>query len=183
MRKVEIVILVLFLIGVVMKIFQLPGSGVMLGLSLSVLSMIYFGFSWLIFKPAEGKNVVAFSILSGLIYSILCSGVLFKIQIYEGASIILNVGITALVLVLLPIVFWGYRKGSTKSYFAPHLKRILVIGSIALIIYSIPTNSSVRFYHRDDPDYAEKLINVLENPMDPKAQQEFEEARKRKYEE
>jgi hypothetical protein len=88
-------------------------------------------------------------------------GVLFKIQFWPNAQMMLLRGISLhLVVVIVYVVLYLKNK---SEFYVELFKRSAVIGSIAIILWLIPQIKIVEFKHRDDPAYIESYKNSIEN--------------------
>ncbi len=104
MKKLEIVLGSLAIIGVLMNFFEIAGGFIISIMSISFLSMFYYILSFAllndikflkIFDKESYKGVgvidIIMAILTGIGLSGLILGILFKLQSYPGASLMLNI--------------------------------------------------------------------------------------------
>ena len=54
-----------------------------------------------------------------------------------------------------------------KTYYSIMMKRVLIIGGITLITFLVPFKTLVNIYHSNNPEYANLLIQSIENPNNP----------------
>lgn len=106
MKWIERVWLGILLVGVLFKIMHYPGGGILLIISIMVLSSLYSYFGFLlfngirlrdIFKKKAYSNATTWAIL-GAVYmgsamSVMLLGILFRVQYYPGATVMLLTGV------------------------------------------------------------------------------------------
>ena len=106
---------------------------------------------------------IAFIPLSGMGFSAIILGILFKVQHYLGADINLIFGLLVTVIVLVISLF---KKASFKSkYYRPILIRV-IIGGLGLFIVMIPSKAITNIQYRNYPQYIEAFDNYSKNPGD-----------------
>lgn len=171
MRKAEKLLLSLFFIGLIFKLFHLPGASPILIISLSGLSFFYFYFGILLFNNRKlsgflkrtsynglsPKRILA-SLALGFSLSVLSIGSLFKIEIWPGSSTMVMLGL--LVLIVFFVVLSISNKGFDKSVYT----RALIIGGLSFCINWIPTDTQIDFYYRDNPQLAELMKALQKDP-------------------
>jgi hypothetical protein len=189
MKRFELILGLLIIASIALKLLHVPGSSLLLILTLLTLSMIYYVFSVAlingikfrdIFTKQSYKSLCAKRIISaigfGLAISVLIMGVLFKLQIWSGASGLLLIGLVSTGIILLISVFY-YMKDKSESYIRI-IKRIAIYGSFGLMMSIITTSTLVDIYYRDNPDYAELYKKILSNPDNVELQEQFEQMEK-----
>ena len=187
--------ILLAVIGLMMKIWRLNGGNELLMIGLTLLAMIYFylGFALLnnvplkaIFKKSSysdtGSLRITGAIGVGILLSIIAIGLLFKLMILTGAIEMLTIGVVGLAVTLFAawIIFIIKKKQLDAFYIGTFVRGGIAV-ILGIILYLTPASSLIRFYHRDDPVYAELFVRAVENPYDEQIQKEFEEAREKKY--
>ena len=92
--RTEKVLYVIILLGLLLKLFVIPGGSTFIVFGTLFLSIIYFplGFYFLTSNFNE-KSTTTFSILSGFVLSTLLMGELFKLMYWPGAIFLLIVGV------------------------------------------------------------------------------------------
>jgi hypothetical protein len=195
MKLFERATLIISVLAFILKLLLVHSVNPVFIISVSLLSFIYlyFGFALLngigfsvMFRKASYINISSGRILgaigTGFFLSIIIIGILFKLMIWNGSHEMLTIGTTGLFLTLLAagVVFLIKRKNVDLFY-----QGIFARGGLAIlfagIIFLTPTHSLVRIYHRDNPDYAELMIKVLENPENEELQKQFDDAREKGY--
>ncbi len=185
MKKVEIIIAIIVIIGLVLKYFHIPGGSLVLLLGLMTLSFIYFYASFAYFngvsirsvvKKQGGKKLKPFAAVSAFFFgwglSILIIGILFYIQIWPGFRVMLLTGL--IVTIVGAIAFLIAR----KDKFLQTILRTVLIGGLGLFLYLFPIMKYIDFVHKDNPEYAEKLKKVYANPDNMTYRKELEDYRK-----
>ena len=104
--KIELVFGVLILIGLILKSFEIPNSGLILLISFGVLAILYFLGAFI--PPSENESslfrIIGFKVLH-ISWAVSTVGLLFLIQKFPGAMTQTTIGafsmLSALVLVIL----------------------------------------------------------------------------------
>lgn len=177
MKLAEKIISITFLVGLLMIFYQITGGGLITTLSLVSISSIYMAFSLLLFNQLSIKELlqsgtldkigrlrIIGSILLGLSLSVLTLGILFKIQLYPGASAMLKLGLIGVSVALL-IGAIKYIK-SRDIFYKSIFKRIIIFGGIGLFFYLLPKANWLTIRFPDNPDYVQAVINYDQNPRD-----------------
>ncbi len=119
-------------VGALFKIQHWPGAGILLVLGFFLLGALFFPSAvWVMKKEAKIKGnlfIYLVSIIGGIIFIF---GILFKIQHYPGAGILLIVGFSSIGLLLIPAILISKLRDEN----AKNLRSSYVIGAIALIFY------------------------------------------------
>ena len=189
MKKFELIVGLIAILGIVLKLLHIPGSGVLTALTLSTLSMFYYVFSFAlfngirirdIFKKASYKDTNAKRIIGaiglGFALSAITIGGLFKLQFWPGATIQLMAGLVTTGLILLIAVIFYFR--SKADYYKGVFKRIAIYGGLGFILYITPTATIVDIYYGDNPDYAEFYKKVLADPENIELREQLDQMRK-----
>jgi len=177
MKKTELILGIISIFGLVLRLLQVPGSGILIMFTVTTLSIFYYIFGFAIFnnigfrgifnkesyKKTNKKKIIG-TIGLGWSISIIIIGGLFKIQLYQGASIQLLFGLI-LIIILFLIALTRYLK-NRSVYYQRVFKRIIIFGSLGLVLYLTPYATLVDIYFKDKPAYAELYKKVLENPKD-----------------
>jgi len=112
----ERIISAFLLIGLFFKLQHWPGAGVILVLTLSTLSIMYWGGTWLLLGSGQAKevkpNLVGFVL--GFSYSVLAIGILFQLQNWPGGRTQILVGLIA--SALCHVWHWYSVKNDDSSY-------------------------------------------------------------------
>ncbi len=145
MNKLEKIVGVIVLIALILKLTMIPGGGILIVLSLSILSIIYFPFGFALFNQIEIKRIlkrdsykglsalrIVGAIGVGMALSLICIGILFKLQHWPGSTSNLLTGLfTSLIVLIIALI----RYFKTKSdFYIRIIKRLLIIGGLALLI-------------------------------------------------
>lgn len=190
MQKIEVTLGTIALIGIILKVFNLPGAGLLLILSLSTLSLFYYlSFALFngirlrdIFKSNAYAHTNAKKIIGavglGFALSALVMGSLFKLQFYPGAAVQLVTGLlaTAIIFTIATIVY--YRK--PNAYYKSIFKRVVAIGGIGLILYLTPSSSLVDIFYWNQPEMAAIHKKVLKNPRNDSLKKELNKKQREK---
>ena len=146
MKIIEIITSIIFLIGIIFKIFNWPGNHVFVVTSLTILSYYYFLFGFAIFNNIKTKNIfkntsyknisplhIIFSVLLGMSLSVLVNGIMFYIQNWSPENDLFFIGQSSVFIILiLYLIFFKKQIQNFKSIFL----RSLIIIVLGIIIYS-----------------------------------------------
>ncbi|NOU60393.1 hypothetical protein [Marinifilum caeruleilacunae] len=141
MKKVEIIVIIGVLTGLLFKYLELAYAGIILSVSIHILAVFYFLFYLNSKDPLSNKirklivkNDVKASLetmISSYALPLLLISVLFKLMHYPYASLLFNIGITACSLALI-ITFIKYQKNKSL-YLKSLLLRLIIIGAIGIL--------------------------------------------------
>lgn len=149
MRILEKILGLLIIVSLILKLLLVPYSAILLTVILIALAIIYypFGFAFFneirlreIFKKESYKGISASRIIGaigvGIGLSILCIGILFKLNSWAYSDINLKFGLfvsfMALSVVLIKLL------KVKNNFYINILKRIVIIGGLGLILLFIP---------------------------------------------
>lgn len=119
-------------VGALFKIQHWPGAGILLIFGFLFLGTIFFPSAlWVMRKESKLKGSLftyIISIFGGILFIF---GILFKIQHYLGAGILLTIGFSSIGLILIPAILISKLRDES----AKNLHTAYIIGAISLIIY------------------------------------------------
>jgi hypothetical protein len=100
--RTEKVIALLFLIGIVFRIVHWEGGGFFATIAALTMSMMYLAGGFYFFSNKNlRRQHLGVSILAGLLLSVAPLGILFKIQYWEGAGVMILTSVTVTILFLI----------------------------------------------------------------------------------
>ncbi len=188
MKKIEIVLLIGLILGLIMTIFHLPGSNILTIISLFLLSMLYFYLGFAIFnnirfrkvfqkKSYKGKSTsrIIIGIGTGLALSVSIIGILFKFQLWPGETVQLGIGLFGLGIIIL-ISLFNLKKDPDK-YYLDVLKRAIIIATISIFAISIPTKVLLDWRFPNNPEYVQALLDSKTDPSNPELWENVEKER------
>jgi hypothetical protein len=124
------------IVGIAMRSGAQPGAGFLLVLGLSTAAILYFPLGWLsLGGPEGGRTLVPLSLITGLVLSLLCVGMLFTLQQWPGADFSLLMGLLGTVVLTATIITLHVRKKATEAYLNGLRYRVLLIGLAGLLTY------------------------------------------------
>lgn len=176
MKKAEKILLILAITGVVLKLLLISGSGLLITVALMSLSIMYSVFSFAffnqirlrqIFNRDSYKGISAWRIIGTIVlgFSLSCAitGILFKLQSWNGGALLTFVGYVCLILCLIVALISYYKNSKTRSdQFI--FNRLIIIGILSLIFYFIPRSLFVETFKRNYPDYVQAVKNLEKDP-------------------
>lgn len=178
MQRVEKIYLVVITLAILLRLFNIPGAGGLLTLSMMTFSLFYLGLSTFLFnglslediskgfsKTAISIKRVLGSVIIGLSLSTLVLGVLFKIMLWPGAIGMLFFG-TRLAFVPLIICIIKYFP-ERNIFYLNAIKRVSVALIIGLFLFYLPNEYLWNVYYKDFPEHIETLKKLRQNPNDP----------------
>ncbi len=129
MRMAEKIFVVFFVMGLVLKLLHLEGAGLLIGLSITLLAILYFFLGLLLFNGISFRQVfkgkafkgistirILGSIGAGILLALSILGVMFSILHLEGAGFMLTFGLTSTLIVSLILIFKSVTQGSSIFY-------------------------------------------------------------------
>ena len=163
MKKAESIFSVFILLGIILKLFDVPGNSIILILSFSSLAVIYFNFGFLFFNDIRLRDI-------------------FKRESYKKVTAKRTVGAIAtgiaLSLILIGILFKTLvlRKDRKSRFYKKIYTRTLIIGLFGIIAYLIPFDLLIDLYYDDKPEVAEIMKEVMKDPYNEENQEELDKA-------
>jgi hypothetical protein len=192
MKKAEIIITLLSIITLSLNILLIPEGGTSAILSLSLLAMIYFYFSFAffnnikfrkIFKKESYKDIstlrIVGAICTGMALSAILSGVLFYFQSWPGAMMDFIMGFGP-IIVILTICIIKYFKNKS-SYYIVILRHSLIVGGISLIIILTPRMTWINMRYENHPGYRSALEKAIANPSNQELWKKVDAEREKMY--
>jgi hypothetical protein len=192
MKRTELILILLAVIALIMKIFHLPGALILSILGLPTIALFYFylGFAFFngigfrkLFKKTSYKGISTQRIIGGIAtgwaLNASAMGILFKIQSYPGASILLWVGFIGLGFVSIFSLI-KVRK-STDNYYSKILKRVIPFGAICVFLFAIPSKTWLNWNYPNNPEYVQAVLDAEANPDDEEVQDKLKEESKKRY--
>lgn len=194
MKRVEKVFLIILIVSLIYKYLYGVGSSLLLLLSINILAVFYLYFSFAllndiefrkIFKKASyPKNVrkrLAISIFTGIAISTSLMGILFKIQDYPGADLLLLASLGFTMALSLITLYKNY-KVDGDFYFNVFI-RVGITALIIISMFKIPEKALLEWQYPDSPEYIKAVIDVRNNPKNDSLQEikrlEFEKMKNR----
>lgn len=169
MDRIEKYLGIIIVISILLKFNLTPFSGILLMLSLTALAIFYFYFGKAIFNGVELKKsfkkesykeipnlIVVISNITGFGLSLVCIGIMFKLNYwtYSYMQIIVGLGIISLIS-LVAIVGWMKSKNDTYKRI---LKRTIIFIGFGLIIAFTPESIFAKIQFENNPNF------IKENP-------------------
>lgn len=186
MKRFEIAMIVLAILSLILQLFHIPGGTFLMVISATLLSLFYYvlGFALfngisgrMLFKKESYQNMKPWHILGAIVlgwtYSTLILGMMFKVLLLPGASMMLIVGLGWAVLfsIVFSLAYFTRGHGFTLKW----LKRALGVGIISLGMYLIPANAIIDITYSNDPEYAQLLKEVQKDPDNEELRKQLEE--------
>lgn len=146
MKIFEIILSVIFLIGLLFKMMHWPGGSAIIVFSLTILTYYYFIFSFVIFNSIKLKRIfkkdsyesigsfkIIMSILLGWSLSILVSGMMYKLQNWKNQIDLLLLGLAHSIIILT--IYLIFYKNKDKRFWMVVFMRYVIIIAIGLFVY------------------------------------------------
>jgi len=178
MKKIEQITVALAILGVVMKLLLLPGNAAFIGISLPILATIYFPLGFFYFNSIPIGKIFRKSSYNGisvprgfgtfgagLIFSILSTGILFKLLQLPGTGNMLTIGLTGGILLFF-VILAKYYTNRDSSFYRSMFFRTLIIVGISGILFATPGLTLVKIFYRDNPEYVKAYEQSANNPDD-----------------
>ena len=195
MKKFELIVGIIAIFGILLKIFLIPGGGILMVLACAILSVFYYVFSFALFNDIKLRNIfkkvsykdtnakrIVGAIGLGWGISTIIFGGIFKLQLWAGANINLLTGLVTTGLILLIATIFYFR--NRADYYKRIFKKIAIYGGLGLILYLTPTTTFLNIYYENNPEYTEHpgfeehYKKVLAEPDNLELREELEQMRK-----
>lgn len=164
--KTEKTVAIIFILGILLKAFDIPGHSLLLIFSATIISIMYFPVAFYFFSDKSLKNQhLALSIIGGIVLAMAPIGCLFKLMHWPGAQIQLT-GTLIFIAILLIITFILSKKSNEdlKNYYKNYLSRIIFWFILSIVFYTVPKSTIIKIQHHNDPELAKLKIQAYENP-------------------
>lgn len=166
MRKFELFFGILACFALILKLLDIPLSGVLCVLTFSTLATFYFYFSFAFFNdiPLRGvfkkvsyqntnKKRIAGTVWLGYGLSLILIGGIFKVQFWPGANPLLSGGLSTILVILIVVSFFHFR--NRQTFYKKVISRIAIYGCFGFALYLTSTENLIDIYYHDYPEYAE----------------------------
>lgn len=176
MKKAEIILAVLTLIGILLSVLHIPGGNILAVLTMTILSMVYFclsfallnglGFRGMIkndnYKVISALRMVG-AVLSGIVFSTAIIGILFRWMMWPGAGAMLIVSIPGFLIMLIIVLIKYFTK--KELFYRNMLIRIVIIG-IPLVVLFVNSSLVRNIRYSDNPELLQAIEEAEQNPED-----------------
>lgn len=172
--KTEKTVIVIFIIGLLAKFFDIPGCEILLIISSAILSIIYFPLSFYFFsdKTLKTQNI-PLSIAGGMFISITVLGILFKLMFWPGAAIQLFAGIITMPILLLVtfLLFKNLKNNDLVVYYKNYLLRTIFWTVLCFVSFTLSNKQLLQIQHRGNPELVQLKMNAYFNNSNIEAKQ------------
>ena len=174
----EKILVGLFVFGMVLKEFHLPGADALLIFSATFASVYYYVMGFFLMNDLsikgilKNKNIRTLNpalilgpIIAGWDFSVIIIGILFKIMLFPGAD---NMLFSGLILITILVIVAHF---VIRNQYPEVFKRFFIRAGIFVfgaVIFSLISNDAIidHRYGEEHPDYAEALKAYVKNPED-----------------
>ena len=176
MKRLERILAIVVVFAIIMRLTLIPSSGIFLFFSIMLLSGIYYPFGFAFFnnidlieitKKASYKNTsikrIVGAVSAGIGLSIICTGILFKLTHFRGASIVLYIGLDLTTLVFIISLFRFF--ASKDNYYLTIYKRFAIIGAVGMIMAVMPPLIIDKMRYHNYPAYVKALEAYTKDPQ------------------
>jgi hypothetical protein len=106
----------LFFVGALMKIYQMPFAGELIVIGLGIFAIVFLPLAVKEAYALEQDKTLLPVYISGLVSAMICIiGAIFKIQHFQGANILLIIGIPLPFVFFLPVYLYNNIKSKSNS--------------------------------------------------------------------
>lgn len=192
MKRLERIVGLIAVIGIVFKLLHFPGGSLLTVLSFAVLSLFYFLLGFLLFNGVRLRDVdrtdalknigtqqIILTVVLSIALSMVLIGVLFKIQLWPGGTLQLSLGLFVTAVTLAVALFFYLR--TKRAYYRRMFTRIAIIGGFGLLLFLTPRGTLIDIYFRDSPEYADLLKQVLADPENEELEEQLQELEQELY--
>lgn len=186
LKKIEIYLAIVSVAAFTLNLFLIPGSSILLTLSLSALSVMYLYFSFAllnnvslvaVFKQKALNKISIFktlgAILVGGALSVALIGVLFKLMQWPNANFLFFA--TLPFILISGGVYFVLFKKNKEPYYKNILIRLWIVGSVVFLLFILPKDLLLDFKYRNNPDYLEAFKDWREDNSDSVKIEKYEE--------
>lgn len=161
MKKTELILSIVSIVSIALYLCDIPGGGFFTTIFIFTLASFYLIFSFVLFNGIHLKHIfrksayqdsswrkIVFAIITGYALFTLLIGIMFRIQYWAGASMILQLSI----LQSIPVVAFALiRYISTTSAFCSKIViRLIIPILIGVFLMMMPSSFMIGIKYRDD---------------------------------
>lgn len=149
MRRIELTLMTLVVASTLVWLFKIPYAGSLMLISVMLQALFYLGFGLFLFNKIKFKRIFnkdsykeisglrkIGSIVTGLSFSFICIGSLFKLYAYSVNDIILIDGLVLLIIITIISIVKSFR--CSTDFYKQILIRTGIIGGSGLLIFIMP---------------------------------------------
>lgn len=174
LKRIEVIGFVLMLLLIWSNLFiDFPGQDILTGIIVGFAPMIYLigGFFFFSKSPLSSyKFSVVFGAAMGFAFSILITGMLFKIQMYQGSKIMMYAGMGMVGAGLLAAIIMMLKADEHKSYWKGQMPRLALLLITGIVVSSYADDNLLNIKYGDYPFYIEARKAYDENPTEENLQ-------------
>ena len=177
---IERVVICVAIIGFVLVLMSSLGGATIMVLSLAFLSLVYFAAGY--FQPAQtgqkpSFKVALLKVLSGFTLSILVIGFLFKFMLWNGAAIMLLVGLIGTVIAAIA----AFALTRVDYNVSGIIRRSAIWTGLGLVLFFTSSTTLFELHNPNDSVLVEKFSAREAHPGDPTYQADFDEYRRQHH--
>ncbi|MBS2213662.1 hypothetical protein KEM09_19795 [Carboxylicivirga mesophila] len=170
-KKLEILFAITAIASLIMRLMLINYWALLSILSFFGLAFLYFpiwGFSIFNLKYKntpivdDKKNLKAIMVIGGIAFSILCTGIAFKLIHIPSSTINLSIGLVSTSIVILIITLNPKLRGLYRNII---MRGALLIG-LALTLLIVPEIVRTKIQYKDHPEFIDLYEQSLSNPED-----------------
>ena len=173
----EKILSAVFLLGLVLKLLNIPAAGMLLMLSLMGIGILYFPAAYYFFsdKVIKRQNI-PLTIVSGLFFSLIPIGILFKLLYWPGGGkMYLIIGsVTAPIIFIISYISRTKAVEDLKIYYKNMLFRTGVLTILAALFLLTPTGKILKIQYRNDPELARLKTQYFDNPDNKEYKKQYD---------
>lgn len=161
--RIELGVIIAFIIGELLTIFNIPGGIQILTYSLLLLAALYFALSVIVLKPKGlARKGDGFAALSGLLIFLFPLGVLFRLNFWVGGQLILFLCCFSLPIILIISIF-KMKKSKTELYklYQTMMIRSAIFLVISLVLYNTSAYPLIEIQYYGDPHSGAEHLHYL----------------------
>lgn len=184
MKKTEIVLVILFLLGILLSLVPVPGGLLLIVFSGGLLSILYFIFSlWILnnirardlFKKAAYAEITPakaiLSIFTGLNISTVIVGIQFRFMLWKNSHIMLMLGLLNIAIVLTILILMALF--NKKISYRPYFLKVGLLGLMNLLLFTTSDLDIVEIRYREHPAYVELYKQYATDPSNMTVREEM----------
>jgi len=138
--KIELVLISLIIIGILLKSSEI--GNLLIVFSFNLLAILYFIMAFRL-NVTDNKTVVFLNRQIQLSFSVGMLGILFAIQHYPDAAMMLRIAIIAMFTGLVFTIITKYKNKTSQSFIDPDTIRIVIISLAIAGIFSFGNNDLI----------------------------------------
>lgn len=177
MRILEKGLVLLAVIGIALRLMLMHGSMLLLTMSAVGLALVYIFFSFALFNGIRFRDLIKRTsyigvsathiigaILTGFTLAHACVALLFCLNLWPGAKVLLLMAIIPQMAILVLSMIKS--RGAHREFYRRILTRAATILGLCIVLFLLPQKTLIKVLFRNKPALIDAVNQTIDNPGD-----------------